>query len=340
MDKLERLYRLDRLLSGRRTPLPLAAIVADLGCSESTARRTIATLRDLYGAPLVYEPASNSWRYDTREGERPFQLPGLWFSDTELHALLACQQLLGSIPPGLLRNQVAPMEGQIQDILARRGLHREQLARRIRLDPIGARPLSQQGFGLVAHALLLRRRLRIRYRPRGHDGESTRETSPQRLTWYRSNWYLDAWCHSAEGFRRFACERIADPEPLDTPAQDYTEAELDGHFGGGYGIFAGEPTRRATLRFSAERARWVADEQWHPDQEGRSLPDGRYELRLPFGADPELLMDILRYGPEVEVLSPPELREAARELLARALAQYEEPRCPDSPEDPRVSART
>lgn len=322
MDKLERIYRLDRLLSGRRTALPLAAIVADLGCSDSTARRAIAILRDLYHAPLVYDRAVNGWRYDTREGERPFQLPGLWFSDTELHALLACQQLLGSIPPGLLRDQVAPMEGQIQDILARRGLQPEQLARRIRLDPIGARPLSPQGFGLISQAVLKRQRLRIRYRPRGHDGESSRETSPQRLTWYRGNWYLDAWCHDAGGFRRFACERIADPEPLDTPAQDCTEAELDAYFGGSYGIFAGEPTRSATLRFSAGRARWVADEQWHPGQEGRLLPDGRYELRIPYSTSHELLMDILRHGPEVEVLDPPELRQATRELLYRAMASY------------------
>ena len=323
MDKLERIYRLDRLLSGRRTPLPMAAIVADLGCSDSTARRTIAALRDRLGAPLVYDPVANGWRYDTREGERPFQLPGLWFSDTELHALLVCQQLLRSIPPGLLRDQVAPMEGQIQDILARRGLHPEQLARRIRLDPIGARPLSQRGFGVISQALLKRQRLRIRYRPRGHAGESTRETSPQRLTWYRNNWYLDAWCHSAEGFRRFACERIADPEPLETPAQDCTEAELDAYFGRSYGIFAGGPTGSATLRFSPERARWVADEQWHPEQEGRLLPDGRYELRIPYSTSHELLMDILRHGPEVEVLDPPELRQATRELLARTLANYE-----------------
>ena len=56
MDKLERIYRLDRLLSGRRTPIPMAAIVADLGCSDSTARRTIAALRDRLDAPASLRP--------------------------------------------------------------------------------------------------------------------------------------------------------------------------------------------------------------------------------------------------------------------------------------------
>ena len=43
--------------------------------------------------------------------------------------------------------------------------------------------------------------------------------------------------------------------------------------------------------FTAERARWVADERWHPQQEGRWLEDGRYELRIPYREARELVMD-------------------------------------------------
>ncbi|WP_295449479.1 WYL domain-containing protein [uncultured Thiodictyon sp.] len=322
MDKTERLYRLHHLLTGRRTTLRLATIMVELGCSESTARRTIDDLRDRYQAPLNYDAAGHGWRYDTSHGEHPFELPGLWFSDTELHALLTAQEILGDIPPGLLRGEIAPLTERIQTILAKRGLKPDQLTRRIRLIPIGARPLSPRGFGLIATALLQRRRLRIHYSARVSPHTGSREVSPERLTWYRNNWYLDAWCHQAEGFRRFACECIAHPEPLDAPAKDCDERELDAYFAGAYGIFAGAAAHIAVLHFSPERTRWVADEQWHPDQQGQRLPDGRYELRLPYGNDTELLMDILRHGPEVQVIAPPALVAAARELLARALAQY------------------
>lgn len=37
----------------------------------------------------------------------------------------------------------------------------------------------------------------------------------------------------------------------------------------------------AVLRFTPQRARWVAEEQWHPQQQGRMLEDGSYELRIP-----------------------------------------------------------
>ena len=46
--------------------------------------------------------------------------------------------------------------------------------------------------------------------------------------------------------------------------------QLDRHFAVSYGIFAGTPQQTAVLRFSPERARWVAKEQWHRDQAGRA----------------------------------------------------------------------
>jgi len=274
MNKIERLYRLHQILAGRRTALPLASIMADLACSESTARRTLDDLRNRLQAPLVYDAHGHGWRLDTQHGERPVELPGLWFSDTELHARLTAHELLGAIPPGLLKDELAPLTARLHTILARRG---------------------------------------------------PREISPERLTWYRNNWYLDAWCHQADAFRRFACECITAPQPLPTPAKDCSETELNAYFSSAYGIFAGTAPHTATLRFSPERARWVADEQWHPQQQGQHLPDGRYELRIPYGTDTELLMDILRHGPEVEVIAPPALRAAARAQLARTLARDDDP---------------
>lgn len=76
------------------------------------------------------------------------------------------------------------------------------------------------------------------------------------------------------------------------------------------------------LRFTAERARWVADERGHPQQTGQYLTDGRYELRIPYRDDRELVMDILRYGPDVEVIAPEGLRDEVTRRLEAALAQY------------------
>ena len=93
--------------------------------------------------------------------------------------------------------------------------------------------------------------------------------------------------------------------------------------GAGYGIFAVRDVQWATLRFSAERARWVAAETWHPKQRGRFEPDGTYVLELPYADPRELAMDILRHVPEVEVLGPPALRAMVEERLRQGLESFQ-----------------
>jgi predicted DNA-binding transcriptional regulator YafY len=147
--------------------------------------------------------------------------------------------------------------------------------------------------------------------------------SPQRLVHYRDAWYLDAWCHTRRALRTFAVDRIRDANTISTRARDVPIPELDEHLASSYGIFAGKANKTAVLRFSAERARWVADERWHPHQVGQFLTDGRYELRIPYRDPRELVMDILRHGPHVEVAAPESLREAVGKSLKETLAQYE-----------------
>ena len=93
------------------------------------------------------------------------------------------------------------------------------------------------------------------------------------------------------------------------------QAEMDG----GYGIYAGGEQRWATLVFNPQAAQWASREEWHPEQRGRWLDDGSYELRLPYVDDTELVMDVLRQGDQVRVVAPPELiRTVARRLAAAA----------------------
>ena len=146
--------------------------------------------------------------------------------------------------------------------------------------------------------------------------------SPQRVTHYRDNWYLDAWDHDREALRSFAVDRIAAAQAARRRRRATSrDAELDEHLASSYGIFSGPPKGWATIVFSAKAARWVADEHWHSQQQGRFLPDGRYELKVPYSNSRELLMDVLHYGSDAEIVEPPALREQARALLSLAMLQ-------------------
>ena len=101
-----------------------------------------------------------------------------------------------------------------------------------------------------------------------------------------------------------------------------SEKTLDEVLGTGYGIFSGNKVQWAKLKFNAERARWVAQEQWHPKQKSKMEADGSYLLEIPYSDDRELVMDILRHGAAVDVLAPPKLRERIIEQVQQMQEHY------------------
>jgi predicted DNA-binding transcriptional regulator YafY len=109
---------------------------------------------------------------------------------------------------------------------------------------------------------------------------------------------------------------------LDETALDVPEAELEDHYASAYGIFGGKADKVAVLVFTPQSARWVADERWHPQQQGRRLADGSYELRIPYRDARELAMDVMRHGADVEVIAPAELREEIARRLRGAAQRY------------------
>ena len=115
---------------------------------------------------------------------------------------------------------------------------------------------------------------------------------------------------------------MGEAEVLDQPAREVAEAELDAALTAGYGLFAGPAEQQARLIFTPERARWVADELWHPDQSHRHLPDGRYELTVPYSDPRELVGEILRYGSDVKVAEPESLIDLVCGHPNGALMQY------------------
>ena len=321
MSKIERLYHLHNILNQRRTPISRHELMERLGCSQATLYRLIAELRDFLGAPIEQDDDNRGFYYD-RSYEQPFELPGIWISPQELQALLTARQVLGDVQPGLLADELDALQKRITSLLQVKGEDTPDIGARINIQPVAARPVPGHLFQEVLSALIGRKRLHMDYHGRRRDETTTRDVSPQRLTQYRNSWYLDAWCHSANGLRSFALERISQPRVLDDAARDVPAGELSEHFDRSYGIFSGAPEHTAVLRFTPEMSRWVADEQWHPDQVGVLDDDGAWRLELPFSDARELVMDILRYGPEVEVLAPDSLREAVAEAARNTAAQY------------------
>lgn len=323
MDRTERFYKIEMLIRSRGQ-VRFDTLLAELGVSPATLKRDLQYLRDRLGAPIEYDAFTRGYRFaaDNWQGTK-HELPGLWLSEHELHALLTLHQMLAGLDEGeLLGRHLAPMFDRIHAMLGLDDRQARELPRRVKLISTARRRASTAHFESVCSAVLRSKRLHIGYRKRGGGGLSTpepREISPQRLVHYRHAWYLDAWCHKSQGLRRFALDAIADSRLLDTPAERMPLKALEAELDQGYGIFAGGTQQWAELLFSPEAAAWVAQEEWHPKQEAERQRDGGLRLKLPYVDATELLMDLLRHAGQVKVLGPESLRLAFKERLRVAL---------------------
>jgi predicted DNA-binding transcriptional regulator YafY len=320
MDRTERFYKIELLIRTREC-VSFATLLEALEVSPATLKRDLQYLRDRMNAPIEYDAAANGYRFGQQWRGQSHELPGLWFNEKELHALLTMHQMLSSLDEqGTLARHLQPMFDKLTGMLGVDESEARELTRRIKLISTAKRRAASECFETVGSAVVKRQRLRLHYRSRGAVA-SERIVSPQRLVHYRNTWYLDAWCHRSDAFRRFALDAMERAEMLEEKAKPVAIKALEAELDRGYGIFAGGREQHARLIFSAEAALWVSREEWHPAQQSQWLPDGRWQLDLPYVDATELLMDLLRHAGDVQVQAPADLRERYAQRLRAAAAQ-------------------
>jgi len=306
----ERLYLIDRLLRSRRS-ISFDDLRRELEVSPATLKRDLAFMRERFNAPIVFDRDMQGYRLDAQQVGPQYALPGLWLSSQELIGLLSAYQILEDLNLGdRVGEPLAPLVDRINDLLVAQTKVTDPAARltaRVRFAGVQDRVVAPAHFAQVSQALIERRRLRIDHYSRARNTTSAREISAQRLIHYRNAWYLDAWCHQTEALRLFAVDAMEQVVTLEQACVEIDASKLDERHAGSYGIFSGQALKWAELMFSAEAARWVRHERWHPDQETTDLKDGRLGIRLPYAPSTELEMDILRHGAHVTVIETPDL---------------------------------
>jgi predicted DNA-binding transcriptional regulator YafY len=321
MSHTDRIFRMEQLLR-ERTVVSRRTFLDELEISLAQFKRDLAFLRDQFQLPIEYDSQRNGY-FIARDSKTPeISLPGPMYTIQEIHALLVIQDLINQLQSGLLDEHLGPMRERLKLLLGGEDLRSEEIRRRIRILHMASRPVAPKNFQRVSEATLTRKRIHIRYYSRDRDDLTERDVSPQRLVFYRGNWYLDAWCHLREDLRSFAVDAMEDVSVLAESAQDIATEALDAHLGAGYGIFAGIADKQAVLRFEPWAARYVGAERWHANQTQEVEPSGHLLLTVPYANEPELIMDIMRYGPDVEVIAPIELKQKVKDRLSEAIAKY------------------
>jgi len=287
-------------------------------CDRKTAQRTIDFFRDRLGAPLQYDPSRRGYTLTDPD----YQFPATRITETELLALLASRRLLDDARAGTLGDDIAKVSERLGSILS------TALPTQTRPETLfsfrwsGMTATDPSIFTTVITALVTTRPITICYRSPRSATCTTRIVEPHHLQNYMGSWHLIAWCRLRNDWRDFHLARMTDltigPDPFTPRDESQWRPLLDDTFG----IFQNRERFDVTLRFTPERARWVGEEIWHHNQRVTILPSGGLEMTIPVSHEAEILMQILRHGSHVEVVSPDWLRRRVRDEIARMMERY------------------
>lgn len=320
MDKRDKLYELHGIfVRARGTLISKEQLLAQLECSESTLKRRIIDLRDTYGAPLEYNKENHGWHYQKGVS---FELPGLWFNDQELYALLVLEQLLENSDAGLISEQLTTAKERIKTLLSTKIDPEENISNKLRLVNVFHRTFDENIFKEISKATFDQRQIEIDFTNRQTQHKTSRIISPQRIIHYKDTWYVDSFCHLKNELRTFSIDGISRVKQCHRDAKTLAPERIDKATQSTYGIFSGQAHETAILHFQPPVSFWIAKETWHPDQQSQWLEHDVLELKIPYQNSKELLADVLRYADSVTVISPESLRQSIKRSAETLLKNH------------------
>ena len=317
MHAKEKALRLIELLADTPDGLHITVILRKVpfGCKRSFYR-SLGIARELHGATIECVNKKYCLRHFSGDPQTLAET-----SDDEIIALATIQHILARMTAGALEALFGPLRTRIDRYLAKRDTKTVQWTDRIKILDSHYRNIPEGLFGELLQVVARRRAVGFRYADaRGR--VSGRTVSPQQIVRYKDNWYLDAWCHDSNALRIFSLDGISDLRFANVKFTKVPETQLEKIYATSYGIFSGECTETAVIRFTGLAAKYARRETWHPEQKTTVRPDGSVLMELPFNKSPELVKEILSRGAEAEVVRPAALRREVAGAIEKAFALY------------------
>jgi predicted DNA-binding transcriptional regulator YafY len=310
--------------------LPLLLVLHERGkttaeqLAEELGVSTRAVYRDLHaleqaGIPVAAEPGPGGGvQLDPRYRGA---LSGLTGAEAEALLAVTVPTLAGAAGIG------DDVEGAMRKLRAGLAVRHRPREGRVHIDPAGwLRPAeTAEALPLLFSAVWSGHRLRLTHRPYGGD-ETRRVVSPLGLVVTGGVWYLVA--EASSGVRVYRASRIGHADVLDAVVVRPAGFNLAGF----WATWAAE--------FEAGRPRLPVEIRVHPRATSRlrslvgdervtisAMPDadGLLEATVEFEFEHQAISDLLSFGGGVEVVGPPEIRDAVAGGARAAARRYDMP---------------
>ncbi len=308
MSLLERIYYFHSRIQDSRFP-NATDLAEEFEVSAATAHRDIAYLRDRLLAPLSYDQRKNGYFYEEEDFRLPFEDSPRIVLFLGVLSSMASETGLETLP------ELKLLQKKLSSMVLSHSAHIEDL---IHCEWIEVQPVDKVVFDTVINGLLESMQLDIQYGDTQQN--KLRRIDPLKLVHYQGRWYLLAWCHLRQGKRLFHLSRIQSIQTTGQQVEHRLQPD-DKYLTGVFGIFKGKIRFTATISLTGRAAEIVREQLWHPDQQIEQIETGIL-LHLPVADDRELIMKVLQFADEAEVIAPESLREKIKERITAMANRY------------------
>ena len=304
------------LLLQRQPNQKAADLAAELGVSLRTLHRYMELLDEM-GIP-IYSERGPAGGFSLVRG---YRMPPLIFSPQEAVAVCLGTSLVTEMWGKLYEEAAQSALAKLDNLLPEEQRGEAAWARRALVTTGLFNPgLDDQGGKLEKLRGTIResQRVEMRYQSASAQEPMDRKLDPYALVFRWGWWYVVGYCHRHKAVRTFRIDRIREislsgetfQAPVDFNAREYMERSVQG-----------QEQVHARLRFRREAASTARlnPAAWETVEE---QPDGSVVVSMPAPDPTWAASTVLAYGPQVEVLEPPELRQIVRDWAQAIVESY------------------
>lgn len=297
------------------------SLARELETSARTVKRDLLFMRDQLGAPIEWDAAGRSYVYT-----RPCDiLPLLRLDAGEALALALAGRTFAAWHGTSLGRALTVALGKIAGVVGGAvSLPVTEISHLV-FQPDGdpTADAELRYFATVLEAIRRRRVLRIAYqKPRTGAPPEMRLIHPLHLACLDHRWVLIAHDPARRAPRNFLLGRIRQATATAATFIPRADFDLKAYLRGSLGRFTGEAETEVRLLFDPQLAPYLRERPWHASQVITDRPDGAIEVTLRLNNLTDVRRHILACGRHVEVLAPPELREAVHAEATATVRLY------------------
>ena len=201
-------------------------------------------------------------------------------------------------------------------------LGKERLSGRVSLEDI---PSGHRLLPAIVEAMKENVSVRIEYVKYGSQEVEIRHVRPYAVKEFDRRWYLVGYSEERKQLRVYSLDRIRRIDSLEEKFRLPAGFNVDDLFHDSYGVYLPEPGQKAlsiVFRCDGREASYLRDLPIHHSQKEIPSRDGMVHFRIRVIPNDNLIMNLGRYGPRIEVLEPPPVRDAVARFHQMAASKY------------------